>query len=288
MILCMSTYLSGNRYSISCVFLLFIRKCDMKPLACSTGCGATILRKDQSTHADVCPEVSIECPFKQFGCNNGFHVRKDYADHQRDHAGQHADMAAGALAKQADTIADLNDEVRRRTTEGRLMMARLDALEAAKGGVPTKAASTELTWTVTDIERKIQAGAHLASTHVSPGFLPTLGRYDMRLQLQFTETHLGIFVAHYTGAGGSTWTPIDVSGSCIALVTPGPPSHKEDTLQAGSQILQVGGSYGFSNFVSYAELRSKYLSANGNICIRAKICLGGPRGAATLHLHAAR
>ena len=75
-------------------------QCPLTPVLCRRGCGEEYTRKDAAQHDTTCLMVAVPCEFAECGCQHsppGGLLRKDVAQHERDAAAQHAELALAAL-----------------------------------------------------------------------------------------------------------------------------------------------------------------------------------------------
>ena len=77
-------------------------ECPLTPVLCRRGCGEEYTRKDAAQHDTTCLMVAVPCRFAECGCQHsppGGLLRKDVAQHERDAAAQHAELALATAKK---------------------------------------------------------------------------------------------------------------------------------------------------------------------------------------------
>eukprot|EP00754_Rhynchopus_humris_P014690 Rhum_TRINITY_DN14407_c11_g2::Rhum_TRINITY_DN14407_c11_g2_i1::g.88782::m.88782/K09848/TRAF4; TNF receptor-associated factor 4 len=72
--------------------------CALAPVLCRRECGEEYTRKDAAQHDTTCPMVAVPCEFAECGCEHS-PLRRDVAQHKREAAPQHAELALAALMK---------------------------------------------------------------------------------------------------------------------------------------------------------------------------------------------
>ena len=80
------------------------RQCSRYPLPCPYGCGQfTIPRKEMEQHLKICPEQVVECPFRQFGCQE-LVARRKLKFHEEEGKDNHLRLSLGHVAQLSQTV----------------------------------------------------------------------------------------------------------------------------------------------------------------------------------------
>ncbi|XP_061481267.1 TNF receptor-associated factor 5 isoform X3 [Rhineura floridana] len=80
--------------------------CPDYPLICPHGCLQIILTKEVEEHVSVCPEVEIDCPYKQYGCSAKI-KRGKLSEHVNVYLGEHMLQILDKNSQLEDQISDL-------------------------------------------------------------------------------------------------------------------------------------------------------------------------------------
>jgi hypothetical protein len=150
-----------------------IKVCDEVEMACPRRCGERFLRGLRDEHAGECALSPVPCPFARHGCKKKL-KRKDYADHQVEAAGAHAELTASGLGRLEDMIKSVRDDVKAELRAeiqgleervGELESEDVASLKERVKGLETCVESQLLTWKVEEMSKKdFSAGETLVST----------------------------------------------------------------------------------------------------------------------------
>ncbi|XP_044285045.1 TNF receptor-associated factor 5 isoform X1 [Varanus komodoensis] len=80
--------------------------CPNYPLTCPQGCMQIILKKEVEEHGSVCPEMEIDCPYKQHGCPTKI-KRGKLSEHENIYLRDHMLQILDKNSKLEDQISDL-------------------------------------------------------------------------------------------------------------------------------------------------------------------------------------
>ena len=84
--------------------------CEQRVEACEH-CGEGGVVSQRAQHEQVCPQVAVECPFKEVGCTAPSMLRKDVAAHESDAATLHAAVALAMQKRASEREAALQSTV---------------------------------------------------------------------------------------------------------------------------------------------------------------------------------
>eukprot|EP00754_Rhynchopus_humris_P033073 Rhum_TRINITY_DN15443_c3_g3::Rhum_TRINITY_DN15443_c3_g3_i4::g.157252::m.157252 len=220
-------------------------ECPMGAVVCPrAGCDASGVRKDAAEHEAVCPMVQLRCVFEVCGCTVGTLLRKDVAGHERDAAAVHAALALAAYRKAGEPV----QRSERASEERRAMIE----------------------WKIDGIEANIVKGNSLFSRPVTvPGGADAQPcRLQLKMKIERGVYRFSIRNRHLEGGCN---TKVCLDGTAITLL----PSESGVSLVkhfSSNSFARIGSSYGWSDFVSVAELRQSHIT-NDSITIRAELCI---------------
>ena len=248
-----------------------LKSCDQVEIKCPMqGCQESFLREDKDRHLGLCPEGRVPCVFAAHGCTC-MPKRKELGQHQIDASVDHAAlMSAKLIAVEEEAAAErarLQRELRRTSADVLALSAKVAA--------DTKAASyseAPVRWNVKDIEAKIQAKQSVWSDgHAVIGPIAGAGSYSMRLQLEFTATHIGVFIQHLRDQGAQSM-PIQLRGSQLKVVSAGFGAWTEArTMSADAKIPYRGAGGGWRTMVSLSDVPRRYVKSDGSMDIEGVI-----------------
>jgi hypothetical protein len=208
--------------------------------------------------------VRVACPFASHGCN-AKPQRKDLDKHNVEAATVHAQITSAALA----TLKAKCDEERRQrlaleasVASLKLTVNRLDtrhtSLEASQHH-----GKVQVTWKVSGLTKDWKLSTRQKSSgHFSVGgILVGDAAVHLNLQMEFTDTHIGLYICHNTSHGGSRWTPVRIGGSTLRIQHPTTLKQKSSSFLAGATITDSGKGLGWITFCSYDDLYRNYVNA---------------------------
>jgi len=255
--------------------------CDMRPAPCPNGCGAVCIIRDQQQHNNSCPEMTIQCPFLDFGCEEVGLKRRDFARHQAEWASPHSELMRQKLCSMQnrfEAMLVVKDREVQNLTERCDTMAtdqsvvdRIQAITNVVGSnVRAVNALIEKASQVTVNVTWMASCRSFERTMVSKRFVVNLGRqgeYSMWLKI---EQEKGANWGFYLYAEGGSVYPLSIAGSTFTF------AGKTLTFADTDLIEGSGQRRGWPGILSYRDVRSSspfaaYIDTNldvkGTICI---------------------
>ena len=246
--------------------------CDRVQVACLRSCGARVARGEVGNHGDSCPLMPMPCPFAPHGCATEL-VRQDCSAHQAGCATEHAELVAARVERMSALL----------STTTSVLEAQVGKVNKLECELRKQQGALTIEWeavaALAQIERAPELhadAAELDSACFTVEPIPGRGRYEMQLQLEFSqEKGVGCYLYHR--GGGVEGQPLKVGGTTLSLVAgAGAGAGDQDDARgitaaftAGDEIEWCNG-LGVTDFVTLGQARA-LAKHDGSLHVRAAI-----------------
>ena len=215
-----------------------LKSCGKVSLTCAD-CRAPFLREDLDTHADVCPEKLLACPFECHGCSDDV-LRKDFAQHQIDSAVAHAELLADELRDVKEQLADLI-------------------------ATKMKEETVNATWIIPNAFHRLVTNGSLSSRHLN---IKHISGLELYLHADLRPDGLSLFVCKR--AITSTYkAAIRIGGTIVTLLHP--TDNTRDIKRMFSDTSLLEGPHGSLGWAAIVIDIKPYIATNGSITITCKV-----------------